>query len=289
MAGAKQPQFLAGRRVMVTGSGGFIGRRLKVGLQAVGAEVLELRGDVRDPAAWTQDFNLVYHLASPPSRDFDTRPEEAFEVALVGTLRVLEACRRNGAGLVLASSCGVCSPGRHELLRESDPPDPPTPYGQAKLMAETLGRSYARHHGVGVTALRLFNVYGAGQPSGFLISYLIDCVRQGRPVAVHHPDSGRDFVHVSDVVQAMLQAGDRIDGFRIYNVGSGRPRTVREIVDLVGRILGREVELGPAGEAFDPYPLIYADLTRVESDLDWRPQVELEAGLREASGLAGQE
>jgi UDP-glucose 4-epimerase len=278
---------LARLRVAVTGHRGFIGRHLVATLGALKARVVLLEGDVRSPESWTGPFDLLFHLAAVMPHRFAEDPGEGFSVNIEGTLRALEACRARGARMVFTSTCGVYSPSEAGALSEACRVDPQTPYARSKLMAEMLCRSYADHFGVSGTVLRLFNIYGEGQKAEFLVPYLAQCALEGREAVVHHPESSRDFVHVTDVARALVRAALVEGPFEVFNIGLGRPYTVRQVLEAIGRVLGRPVAWRQGEGRPDPQPAVFARIERAEARLGWRPTVGLEQGLRDVVAAMG--
>lgn len=267
----------------MTGHRGFIGRYLVAVLRSVGATVVPIEGDVRSPDSWEGEFDLLFHLAAAMPQRFRDDPREGFSVNVEGTLSALDACRVRGARMVLASTCGVYSPSVSGAISEACPVDPRTPYAQSKLLAEMLCRSYAEHFGVACTILRMFNVYGEGQKQEFLIPYLLGCAVEGREAVVYHPESARDFVHVADVAQALICAavsGEK--GVSIFNIGTGEPYTVLQILDVISGILERPFVWTPGVGDRDPQPTVYAQIQGAVKRLGWRPVIGIEQGLRKA-------
>jgi UDP-glucose 4-epimerase len=277
---AEVENHLTNLRIAVTGHRGFLGRHLVAVLGSLQAQVWLLDGDVQSPEAWTEDFDLLFHLAAVMPNRFNETPETAFAVNLNGTLKALGACREREARLVFASTCGVYSPSRAGQVSETSPVAPPTPYAQSKLMAETLCRSYADHYGVSTTILRLFNVYGEGQKPGFLIPYLLQCAVEEQKAVVYHPDSSRDFVHVSDVVRAMIRTVLVESPWAIFNIGSGSTFTVRDLLEIIGQVLGKPVLWEKKKGVPDSHPRIYAQIKRADEDLDWQPLIALRQGIK---------
>ncbi|MDA0747656.1 MAG: NAD(P)-dependent oxidoreductase [bacterium] len=272
---------LTGSRVGVTGHRGFIGRYLVAALQQQGAEVWTPTGDVCLEDTWSGRFDFLFHLAAAMPGRFADEPGAGFAVNVDGTLKALEACKLQGARLILTSTCGIYSPAATGAISESSPVDPQTPYAQSKLMAEMLCRSYATHFGVSSTILRVFNVYGAGQKSEFLIPYLVESALENREAVVYNPASARDFVHVSDAVEALLCAAAQSKPFEIFNIGQGQPHSVQDVLETIEHILDRPILWRRSEGRPDPQPAVYADSTYAASGLGWRPEKSLERGLRD--------
>lgn len=268
-------------KVAVSGHGGFIGRHLVTALQSLSIQPLLLDGDVRLPQSWKGSFDLLYHLAAVTPESFADGPGKSFSVNIEGTLQALEACRVRGARMVFISTCGVYSPSIIGGVSENSPIDPQTPYAESKLLAEMLCRSYAAHYKVPVTVLRLFNVFGEGQRRLFLVPFLLQCALEGNEAVVYHPHSSRDFVHVSDVVHALKCVVFQKNIFDIFNIGQGRGYIVHQVIETIEDILGRKLLWGHEEKGVDPNPIIYAEIERAKTELNWYPSLDLEQGLRE--------
>ena len=270
-------------RIAVTGFRGFIGRRLVETLVNLGAELTLLEGDVRQSATWGREFDVLIHLAAATGAEFSANPGKSFSVNLGGVTNALEACRNRSAAMVFPSTCGVYRPVEKGIVAESHPVEGRTPYAASKLMGEMLCESYASAYGVPCCVLRLFNVYGGGQGDPFLIPYLLRCAVEDAPAIVKHPDSVRDFVHVEDVVDAILKASSITSGHRVLNIGSAEPHSVSQVIDLVGQVIGRDVKWTSETALPDPHPSIWADIQNARECLGWAPKVSLERGLAETA------
>jgi UDP-glucose 4-epimerase len=299
-------------RALVTGGAGFIGSNLVDALLARGEEVLALDdlstgrrenlgaavdggggelvvGDVRDPRLLEREFerfrpDAVFHLAAQVDvRKSIADPAHDAEVNVIGTIRLLEACRAAGTGrLVFASTGGAIygeGEGRELPLAETAECLPDAHYGQSKHAAEGYCGVYSRLHGLSTVAVRLGNVYGPRQdPLGEAGVVAIFCNRLlggERPTVFGDGRQTRDYVYVGDVVEAMLAAAGS-DAGGVYNVGTGVETSVLDLVEGLARVSG--------SGAFDPEPApprpgevqrIAIDPARAERELGWRARVEL--------------
>jgi nucleoside-diphosphate-sugar epimerase len=298
-------------RALVTGGAGFIGSNLVRGLLAQGDDVRvldnfstgnranlegldveivegELRSYERVHNA-VRKTDVVYHLGALGSVPRSVQdPLTSSAVNVEGTLNVLLAARDESVRrVVFSSSTSVYGSSRTLPTREDTPPDPISPYGVAKLAAERYCISFSRvYESFESVVLRYFNVFGPRQSPfsqyAAVVPLFVTAIAAGEPVEIHGDgDQSRDFTYVGNAVDATIRAG-RADGAsgEIVNVAAGTPVSVNAIADTIGGILGKPVEkehLPPrAGDIRDSW----ADLTKAERLLDYRPAIGLEDGLR---------
>jgi UDP-glucose 4-epimerase len=307
------------RRVLVTGGGGFIGSNLvrgllergddvrvldnfatgsRANLEGLDVEVVEgeLRSYERVHNA-VRGVEVVFHLGALGSVPRSVQdPLTTSAVNVEGTLNVLLAARDEGVRrVVFASSSSVYGSAVDLPARESAPVDPISPYGVAKLAAERYCVSFSRvYHSFESVVLRYFNVFGPRQNPfsqyAAVVPLFITAVAAGEPVTIFG-DGGqsRDFTYVENVVQANLLAADAPEANgRIFNVAAGSPRSVDDLAETVGRLLGKPVEKryepARAGDLRDSY----ADVSAARDALGWELTVEFEDGLRRtAEALLG--
>ena len=260
---------LRGQRVLVTGGSGFIGRHVVSTLSAAGAavRVVDLqahpdpavdvvRGDIADPevveAAYEGGFDGVVHLAAVTSvlRSVQ-RPELTYQTNVAGTHRVLEGARAAGVrALVFASTNAVTGPMLDPAITERSSLHPLTPYGATKAAGEMLMSAYTAVYGIRCTALRLTNVYGPGmQAKDSIVARLMRAIRLGGTFEVYGDGlQVRDYVHVADVVSAMLIALTNANWSGPVVIGAGRSLSVLEVIEEVRRVSGAELPVthGPA-------------------------------------------
>jgi UDP-glucose 4-epimerase len=307
-------------RVLVTGGAGFIGSHIVEACLAAGHEVAvvdDLSGgkkenlpagvplfqvDVADAAAVEKAFEsarpeAVIHEAAQISVSRSVRePGLDARTNVLGLLNVLEAAVRQGVrAFVFASSGGVLYGDVFEPAAEEHPAAPVSPYGIAKLSGEMYLGFFAREHGLRCAALRYGNVYGPRQDphgeAGVVAIFLERLLAGTAPIINGDGRYIRDYVYVEDVARANLLALEgEWDGFRAYNVGTGRGTDVNELerglrsaLAEVLREQGRKAEL-PAATYGPPRPgdlrSSLLDAGKITRELGWRPQVTLEEGLK---------
>jgi len=301
-------------RVLVTGGAGFIGSHTVDALLQQGTSVWLLddlsTGSLHNLAGWKMDRKLhlqrgsttqtnlierltskveaVVHLAAIVSPFFSVKkPAAVNAVNVTGTLNVLNACvKKKIQKVVFASSSSVYGDQTHLPISEENPLHPITPYGASKLCGESYCGAYNRTYGLSTISLRYFNVYGERQSSNPYSGVIAIFSKQLRhsmsPKIFGNGTQTRDFIHVTDIVQANLQALNSNSGMGgAFNIGTGHPISINELASLLAK-LANKGEITPthaparAGDIKDSY----SDVTRAKQVLGFEPHVELKDGLR---------
>jgi nucleoside-diphosphate-sugar epimerase len=298
-------------KVLVTGGAGFIGSNLvrallergddvrvldnfstgsRANLDGIDIEIVEgeLRSYERVHNA-VRGTEVVYHLGALGSVPRSVQdPLTSSAVNVEGTLNVLLAARDEGVRrVVFSSSTSVYGTSRTLPTPETQPPDPISPYGVAKLAAERYCTAFSRvYESFETVVLRYFNVFGPRQSPfsqyAAVIPLFIEAIARGEPVTVHGDgEQSRDFTYVVNVVDATVRAADapNVSG-RAFNVAGGAPATVNELADAIGRILGKPVEKRSAEPRAGDIRASWADLSAARELLGYEPSVGLEDGLR---------
>jgi UDP-glucuronate 4-epimerase len=310
-------------KVLVTGAAGFIGshvvdRLLERGHTVVGLDNFDpfyprwrkqdnlahagshcrfslLEGDVRSPqsldVALTElpgRADVAVHLAAlagvqPSLAD----PARYYDVNLMGTVQLLEACRRGRVGAaILASSSSVYGADSAIPFAESDPcAKPMSPYAASKRAAELAAWNAHQLHGLPVTCLRFFTVYGPRQRPDLAIHKFVGRISRGEVIELYG-DGGtsRDYTYVDDVVDGVLAAIDQLARggparFRIYNLSGAASTTLRQLVDLLAETLGTTPRILSRPEQPGDMRATCADLTLSREELGYAPKVPLRDGL----------
>lgn len=287
-------------RVLVTGAGGFVGYAVaallveqghevagltRSGLSTLPKGVQRLEGDLRKPETLPQavaEVDGVCHLSGLAKvRESRTDPVGYWRTNVSGTLAILDRLAFARAGrLVLASTCSVYSEQAEQPISETAAVEPSSPYGASKLAADQAAADLAATGAIGAISLRAFNVAGAlpwhpDRDETRLIPKLL-AVQHGRAseLVVNGDGSAvRDFVHVADMAAAFALALHACEPgiWRAYNVGSGRPSTVQDVIDTTETVTGRPVARRHVASAHEPRELL-ADSTLIRSELGWRPK-----------------
>ena len=277
--------------VLVTGSSGFIGTHVVRHLHAAGHRVTALdylspklplpEGvafhvcDIRQGELPDRTFDAVVHLAAlagvRPSMD---RPMEYEITNVIGTIRLLEFCRRMGIPhFVFASSSSVYGPETPLPAEESTPANPCSPYALTKLHGEQWGRLYARLHGLRFLALRFFSGWGPGQRPDLALEAFRRRIEAGQPVIINGDGTQRrDLTHVADVARA-VELALRWPGpcAAVLNVGTGRNHSVMDMLATARKAATPLVEHQAPHPADVPETL--ASIAAAGAILGWKPRI----------------
>lgn len=300
--------------VLVTGAAGFIGSRLTETLVQQGAQVrafvrytsrgelgllrflppailseIELVfGDLRDAEAIEQAAkraDLIYHLGALISIPYSyLHPVEVVQTNILGTLNVLQACRKFDCRLIHTSSSEVYGTALQVPIDETHPLQGQSPYSASKIGADKLVESYYRSFGVRAVTIRPFNTYGPGQSARAVIPTVITQALTKQTVYLGNLDALRDFTYVDDTVDAFIKAGqtDGIDG-ETFNLGSGSEISIRDLAALIFDLIGTTPEVEVDDERIRPalseVQRLLADNSKARQVLAWSPQVDLREGL----------
>jgi nucleoside-diphosphate-sugar epimerase len=304
-----------GRRVLVTGAGGFIGHHLVRRLVRAGArvramvrynagadwgliEMLEpdvraalevFAGDVTDPTRTAQalaDCEIVLHLAALISIPYSYQTRYSFtQVNVLGTQHVLEAALvTRPARLIVTSTSEVYGSAQREPMDEDHPLHPQSPYAASKVAADALALAYQAGFDLPVALVRPFNVFGPGQSARSVIPAMVVQALERDALELGALETVRDFTYVDDTVEAFLRAGLAAAPGRVYNVGTGAAHRIGEALERVGTILGKRLTAATAPERLRPaageVTRLVCDATRARRELGWAPAVSFDDGLR---------
>lgn len=300
--------------MLVTGGAGFIGSHLVGKLLDEGVKVTVLdnlsTGDLQnlDPSVRIESLTMVrgditvladvvpslrgvdsvVHLAAVASvPDSIKDPERTHRVNVEGTKVLLESsAAAEVKKFVFASSCAVYGDTSQLPIAESTPTNPLSPYASSKVEGEKMCKAYSSRFAKGTTILRFFNVYGPRQERsayGTVITSFVDKLKAGGSPEIHGDGlQTRDFVYVTDVVEAIVLALQEERSGEVYNIGSGKELSIIDLErTLSGLLNSRRIEPRFSEPRAGDVRRSVADITKARASLGFNPRVTLESGLRD--------
>ncbi len=306
--------------VLITGAAGFIGSRLAIRLLEAGETVVGIdnfdpyydpavkRGNItaiRKTARSPHDFTLiegdicnldqleqafqghainrVAHLAAMSGVRYSAERAPLYaSVNVVGGANVLEAARRHQVEMVVqGSTSNVYGETAQLPFVETDPAVRPlAPYPASKRAAELFAHSYHHLHGLNVTVLRFFNVYGPhGRPDMMPVRTL-DAIVNGQPIkAFGGGELKRDWTYIDDILDGIVNALNRPLGFEILNLGCGFPISLLDFIHIYEKLTGKTAHVETVPMPATEMPITYCDNSRALEMLGFKPKINIEEGL----------
>jgi len=303
-------------KIIITGGAGFIGSSLTTPLLNRGDEVIAIDNfnDYYSPARKRAniapflnhprytlaevDFRVsesvqqivrqhkpdaIAHLGGMASVRYSVKyPQLYVDTNINGTVNLLEAAQKNGAGhFVFASTSSVYGQTDQIPFSETQPTDRPlAPYPATKKAAEVLGHAYYNMYSLNFTALRFFNVYGPkGRPDMMPYIVLENILQEQEITLFDNGQMYRDWTYIEDIVSGIIAAIDRPIGYEIINLGRGEPVLMSDFISLAEEIIGKEaiIKIAPAPPS-EP-KITYAHIAKARELLDYNPRTSIVDGL----------
>lgn len=233
-----------------------------------------------------EGVDVVIHLAASSiiSRSL-THPGEYFENNLTNGIKLLDAMRSQGVKkIIYSSTASVYGEPKKIPIRESDPTFPITSYGASKLAFEHALSAYYYSYGIESVSLRYYNAYGPRDeqlPRTRAIPMWIEALLHHQSIPWYwNGEQYRDYVYVKDIASAHL-AVLSLSGLNVFNVGSGIPIQIKELLKALENVYGKKIRTKNLGKrAGDPMKLV-SDISRIKKTVGWFPKTKLEDGLKE--------
>jgi len=289
-------------KILVTGGAGFIGSHIteklvergdivtvidnmntgkEKNLESVKDKINFIKGDILDVSLLediTKDVDGVFHQAALASvQDSFDKPDEYHDVNVNGTENILKLSKKYGFKVVYASSSSVYGDPIRIPIKESDEKNPINPYAETKLKKEWLAIRYSEM-GVKVIGLRYFNVFGKGQSKEYagVLKLFLERIRDKLPPKINGDGTQfRDFVHVSDVVNANIMSMDSDVTHGFFNVGTNMSITILDLAKTIIEYSGLDIEptFGPALNG-DVHGTV-ANIDLIKKNIGWKPSIML--------------
>jgi len=275
------------KTITITGSSGFIGKYLVKALNEKGYRVIPLDYDdgydllKREDVARIPSFDIIVHLAAKSfvPHSFE-KPYDFYNHNCFTTLNMLEKARAFNAKVIFFSSYLYGQPD-YLPIDENHPLKPHNPYAQTKLIGEKLCEGFHRDFNVPVVIFRPFNIYGVGQNNSFLIPMILEQMKTGL-ISLKDPRPKRDFIHVSDIVHAVLLAIEHEHNkLEVFNLGFGKSYSIAQIIEIIKQVSNTPFRVNFSNEIRQGEVLdTIADTSKLFNSFNWRPKISLTEGIR---------
>ena len=298
-------------RIFITGGAGFIGIHLCKKLLELNHDVtvydnfsnsLEenfisiikqkvtlISGDILDYSKLVtsmKNHDIVIHLAAKISVPESIKnPKLTFDVNVDGTQNVLNACLQNDITKIIAASTAAVyqNTSTKIILDEASPVEPQSPYGESKLEMENKIIDFASIHNIDATILRLFNVFGIGQSleyAGVITKFKENIQNNSSLVIFGDGTVTRDFVHVDDIVDAIILATSHSKN-SIYNIASGTSTSISNLAETMIAISGKDIEIIYQPSRSGDIMFSATDISLAKETLKFIPKISLKRGLEQ--------
>jgi NAD dependent epimerase/dehydratase len=305
-----------GKKVLVTGSDGFIGSHLVERLVGLGANVRALvlynsfnswgwldtldrkklenaeviAGDIRDPhhvQEMVKDIEIVFHLASLIAIPYSYHsPDSYLETNVKGTLNLLQAARNSSVGRIIHTSTSeVYGTAQFVPITEEHPLVGQSPYAASKIAADQFAGSFYRSFDLPVTIIRPFNTYGPRQSARAIIPTVISQALSGKKIiSIGNVRPTRDFTFVSDTVEGFIKAAEHEEAIgKTLNLGSNSEISIDALVEKIRSLMNNSFDIALDKDRLRPekseVDRLWSDNSKAKAILKWGPTVPLEKGL----------
>lgn len=309
---------LSGKKILVTGAGGFIGSHLVEALVKKGCNIrafihynsfnrwgwldyvercvkdsIEVfAGDVRDPYGVKkamQDCDVVFHLAALIGIPYSYHsPDTYVDTNIKGTLNILQAAKELGVEKVIHTSTSeVYGTAQFVPITEEHPVNPQSPYAATKVGADFLALSFYRSFNLPVAVIRPFNTYGPRQSARAVIPTIITQIASGKTrmkLGSLYPT--RDLVYVKDTVKGFIRIVESDNSIgKVINIGSNFEICIRDLANLIAKLMEVKIKIETEKKRERPekseIERLWADNKKAKELLEWLPKYTLEEGLKE--------
>jgi UDP-glucuronate 4-epimerase len=252
------------------------------GFSLIEADILEL--ERLQQIFNKHSFDAVIHLAARAGvRPSIAQPLLYEQVNVLGTMHLLEMARQHEIPkFIFGSTSSVYGENRKVPFSEDDAVDNPiSPYAATKKAGELVCYTYHHLHGLQVSCLRFFTVYGPRQRPDMAIHKFTQLLAAGQKVPMFGDGTTkRDYTFITDIVDGVCRALEHCSSYHIYNLGESRTIELRSLIELIAKNLGMEARIERLPMQPGDVPITYADVTRAQRELGYQPSTSIEQGVR---------
>lgn len=270
-------------KIFVTGSSGFIGTQLikklknfEVITDSINSKKIDLKK--MDELIQIESSDIVIHLAAKTQKGVSWN--EYFDNNVTGTKNILEYCIQKKVKKIIFLSSYVYGNPKYLPIDENHPISPHNDYTKSKFIAEELCEKYAKEFNLNVIILRPFNIFGETLDQGFLISNLINSLNNNKIITITNEFSKRDFLFIQDLIDLILKIIEYDFKFEIFNVGSGKSYSFKQIVEMIEKISNKKLKLEFNYDEENCIKNIVADISKISDKIGWKPNISFDDGIQ---------
>ena len=232
----------------------------------------------------------IIHCAQYGAYPHESGIRDAYNINLTGLFNILEVSSELNVGWLINLGTSFEYSGSSHKLSERATTKPTSYYGVFKSAATNLLNLYSGIKEIKMETLRIFQAYGPYEARGRLAPYVVCNLLENRSIKLNNPHLKRDFVYVKDVASAVektIRAVDKFHGHEIFNIGSGKSRSIKDFVQTGKKVLnsGSEIILGNSvAKPEDSVSQLVADNTKAMNTLGWKPDYDIGKGIDDFSG-----
>lgn len=274
------------KKIIITGSTGFIGKTLLEELKKEEFEIIcfsSKDGDIALKKTWEKlpKANYLIHLAAKTFVPYSwEEPKDFIDTNSTAILYAIDYCKKNNCKLIYLSSFVY---GNNQIpIDEESKLLPQNPYALSKLIGEQICSFYRRVDNLDVIILRPFNIFGIGQNKLFLIPNLIHQITNGKEIIVLDTKPKRDYLYIKDLASAIKKALFYSGEFYIFNIGSGKCYSVEEVISILQNIHQTNLEIISKNRTRRmELDETTANINLAKRELGWEPSYSLKSALEE--------
>ena len=282
------------KKILITGSSGFIGKNLVdnllseyeiVGLSKKGekSKINRITKDINEITS--KDFKNIFcviHLAAiTDPKICEDFPDQCITTNVLGTQKILEASRKNNCKVVYASTSHVYGIPKKVPISETASTSPTSIYAGSKLAGEVLCESYQKQFNMDISIVRIFSVYGPKSNNHCVLPSIVKQMKNSNIIKLGNINSKRDFIFISDIIDAFKIILKNINGFNVYNVGAEKSYSIKEICKKVEKLYGKKIIIKnnlEQNRKIDAKNII-SNSTKLKK-LGWKSKITLDEGLK---------
>jgi len=282
------------KKILITGSSGFIGKNLIdnllseykiIGLSKNGksSKINHITKNINEITS--KDFKNIFcviHLAAiTDPKICEDFPNQCITTNVLGTQKILEASRKNKCKVIYASTSHVYGIPKKIPISETASTSPTSIYAGSKLAGEILCESYHKQFNMDISIVRIFSVYGPKSNNHCVLPSIVKQMKNSNVIKLGNVNSRRDFIFISDIIDAFKIILKNTDGFNIYNVGTEKSYSIKEICKKIEKLYGKKIKIinnSKQNRKFDAKNII-CNATKLKK-LGWKSKITLDEGLK---------